>query len=427
MTLAWRWLLLELTFAPSPDVAAVLNALLDRQENRIRRSGSSLPDSKLSVARSIRIRLTDLNLPGYFSQADPEPRLVANRQFQDIGRQNWITLAWLPGETGHLLESVALVAAEPLYSLLQREPLADRQDRLETLLLAERFRFPEEDWRSQVIRNTLMQVRAGKSPAPFSLSDMEWNTDILAILVALPDVLVETPYRVFSVQTFNDSKRFESLKPAIVRLARLAHPEWKRLPADELLSELNLVPNPTFINLGGNWQLKTDSGEILNLGGFIPSMGFSAAQSASIQAVAVHAEAVLCIENLTTFYEFLHMQPAQSSGFATICIMGNPSPSIRRLLRLVSDQVPIYVWADLDYGGFNILRQFRQLVRPGVKPYRMDIATFDAFAHLSRPLTENDARRLKHLAARRELQDVQPIVQHLLQRRLKLEQEAISN
>jgi len=419
---------MELPFTPSPDVAAVLNALLDRQENRIRRSASSHPASGPPASRPIRIRLADLDdLPGYFSQADPEPRLVANRQFQDIARQNWITLTWLPGESGYLLESVALGRAEPLYALLQREPLADRQNRLETLLLAERFRFPDEDWRSQVIRHTLAQVRAGKSPSPFSLTDMDWNTDLLAILVTLPDVRVETPFRVFSVRTFNDSKRFESLEPAIVRLARFAHPEWKRLPADELLSELNLVPNPTFINLAGNWQITTDRGEILNLGGFVPSLGFPAAQTASIRSVPVYAEAVLCIENLTTFYEFLRTRSAQSPSFATLCTMGNPSPSVRRLLRLVPDQVPIYLWADLDYGGFNILSQLRQLVRPDVKPYRMDIATFDAFAHLSRPLTENDVRRLKHLAARRELQDVQPIIQHLLQRRLKLEQEAVSN
>jgi hypothetical protein len=417
---------MEVTFTPSPDVAAVLNALLDRHENRIRRGGAANPGGETPAARTIRIQFADLDLPGYFSQADPEPRLVANRQLQDVARQNWIELAWLPGESGHLLAAVALVNAEPLYALLQREPLADRQNRLEALLLAERFRFPDEDWRSQAIRHTLAQVRNGKSPAPFSLTDMQWNTDLLATLVALPGVSVETPYRVFSVRMFNDSKRFENLKPALVRLARLAHPGWKRLPAGELLSELNLVPNPTFIHLAGSWQVTTENGEILDLGGFRPALGFPAAQTASIQAVTVHSEAVLCIENLTTFYEFLRTCPARSPGFAALCTLGNPSPSIRRLLRLVPDQVPIYLWADLDYGGFNILSQLRQLVRPDVQPYQMDAATFETYSHLACPLTENDARHLKRLAARHDLQDVQPVIQHLLQRKLKLEQEAIS-
>jgi hypothetical protein len=94
---------------------------------------------------------------------------------------------------------------------------------------------------------------------------------------------------------------------------------------------------------------------------------------------------------------------------------------------LISDQVPLFLWADLDYGGFNILSQLRQLVRADVKPYRMDITTFQAHAHLSRPLTDRDARHLKRLAARDELQDVQPVIQHLIEKRLKLEQEAITS
>jgi hypothetical protein len=245
------------------------------------------------------------------------------------------------------------------------------------------------------------------------------------VLVALPDLQTETPYRIFSVRTFNDSKRFESLKPALVRLARLAHPQWKRLSADELLRELNLVPNPTYIHFSGNWQLTTGSGEILSLGGFNPSVGFPAAQAASIQAVAVHAEAVLCIENPTTFHEFSRGHPAQSPAFAALCTMGNPSPPVRRLLRLASDGIPIYLWADMDYGGFNILSQLRQVVAPEVRPYNMDLATFDACAHLSRPLTESDARRLRRLALRPEMRDMRPIIQHLLERKLKLEQEAI--
>ena len=417
---------MELTFTPSPDVAFVLHALLDRQENRIRRGGLSQPDGAPPVIRSIKIQLANLDLPSYFSQTDPEPRLVANHQFQEMARQNWLTLTWPPGETGHLLESVTLSIPEPLYALLKRDPLANRQNRLETLLLADRFRFAKEDWRSKILRYALEQMRAGKSPSPFSLSDMEWNSDLLTVLVALTEVPMETPYRVFSVRTFNDSKRFERLKPALVRLVRLANPHWKHLAGDELLRELNLASNPTFIPFSGNWEFTTNRGEILSLGGFTPSMGFQAAQSTSIQAVAAHSEAVLCIENLTTFHEFSRGLPTQPPAFAAVCILGNPSPPIRRLLRLIPDKTPIYLWADLDYGGFNILSQLRQLVNPNVKPYRMDISTFEAYAHLARPLTESDARHLKRLALRPELQDVQPVIQHLIEKRLKLEQEAIS-
>jgi hypothetical protein len=141
--------------------------LLDRLENRLRRSGPSLAGNA-PAARPIKVRLADLDLPGYLSQTDPEPRLIANRQLHELARQKWLDLAWLPGESGHLLESVTLISQDPLYVLLERESLADRQDRLETLLLADRFRFPEGD--GAQVRYAIEQVRAGKSPSPFSLT-----------------------------------------------------------------------------------------------------------------------------------------------------------------------------------------------------------------------------------------------------------------
>ena len=46
------------------------------------------------------------------------------------------------------------------------------------------------------------QLQAGKSPAPFSLADEEFNRDLLTALAALVEVIAETPYRVFSVMVF---------------------------------------------------------------------------------------------------------------------------------------------------------------------------------------------------------------------------------
>jgi hypothetical protein len=105
--------------------------------------------------------------------------------------------------------------------------------------------------------------------------------------------------------------------------------------------------------------------------------------------------------------------------------MGNPSPAIRRLLQLISEETPLYLWSDLDYGGFNILAQLRKQISPRIQPYLMDIATFENYVHLSRPLTQLDARNLKRLTLNPNVKDIHPTIEHLLKRGLKLEQEAI--
>ena len=236
----------------------------------------------------------------------------------------------------------------------------------------------------------------------------------------------ETPCRVFSVRTFNNSKRFDDLKPAILRLARLANPEWKLLPADDLLRELNLVANPGYIHLSGNWELTGADGQIISLSAFAPSVGFPASQAVSIQRVAIRAPFVLCIENLTSFHEFIRANastparnPHLSASWATHRL------PFAAFSVLIPETVPIHLWADMDYGGFNILSQLRRQVGRRVQPWLMDEATFDLYALLSRPLTGADVRNIKRLATRPELDDVRPVMEHILKRGLKLEQEAI--
>ena len=438
-----------ISFVPSADTRVILNALLDIFERR-----------ESSSTRAIKVKLREINLPAYFSQQDPEPRMITNQQMQSLADSNLIQLKWIAGEENHLLDLVTLTTHVPLttshvpsttsrelYTLISRIPISNQRSQLESLLLADKFRFSADDWRARSLKQILDKLHAGKSASPFNLSASDFNSDLLSALLALSSLQVETPYRVFSVRVFNDTKRFDELRPALIRLARQANPDWKSFTNEDLLRELNLVANPGYIHLSGNWQFTTVDGEILSLNGFSPSIGFPAAQISSIQTVAVHADSVLCIENLTSFYEFIRRMenvnkytskqvntphvPLITSHSplttprAVICLMGNPSPAIRRLLRLIPDETKIYLWSDMDYGGFNILSQLRKQVSAFVQPYLMDISTFEAHAHLSRPLTQSDRRNLKRLVFTSSLKDIHPIIEHLLKRGLKLEQEAI--
>ncbi len=421
----------EFSFTPTADVRLILNTLLDKLEQRCKGGGTS---SDTSTHRSIKVALNDLPLPAYFSQIDPEPRLLANEQLQILEDAKQLKLFWQPGEKGHLLESVTLIttAEASLYALLGRVSSLSLRHRLETLLLAERFRFTENNWHYQAIQHILAQLKQNKSPSPFTPTDSGFNEDLLTALVALSHLEEETPYRVFSVRVFNDSKRFEDLKRAIIRLARLGNPAWKKLPADGLLRELNLVANPTYLLLAGPWKLVNAEGDVISLAEFSPSIGLAAVQAMHLQRVNTNADKVICIENLTTF----HLMAAnlakeqETQQTALLCLAGNPSPACRHLLKCLvtslSENIPLQVWADLDYGGFNILAQLRKEITPRFAPFQMDIKTFNAFEQFSRPLSSSDRHHLKRLTNLAELKDVWPVIFYLLKQGLKLEQEAIT-
>jgi hypothetical protein len=411
----------EINFTPSTEVAAILHTLLDVYERRNRRPNSA--------ARSIRFAITATSLPGYFSQIDPTQRQTANEQLQQLASRGLIKLEWLRGEKGHLLVAATLVpeCVDTLFIWLNRTPQAARRARLVDLLLGERFRF--DDWRLNAIQNILDRLKLDKSPSPFSLTDEAFNRDLLAALAALDQIAEETPYRVFSVRLFNDSKRFEELLGALCTLARRAHIDWKSWSNDEILRELNLTPNPTHLYLFGAWRLVDANGQVAALNEFYPSVGVSATQAHHLSKVDVDARQLICVENPTTFYELIR-HAAHDTPFAALCLWGNPSPACRHLLRCLVNDLPdavaLYVWADIDYGGLNIVAQLREQVSPRFAPYQMNIDTLEAHALHARPLTPRDTRNLGRLLGRRSLTDLHPLIKHMLERGLKLEQEAIA-
>jgi hypothetical protein len=410
----------SLSFTPTPDVAAILHVLLDVYE---RRGGAP--------KQTVRVNLDDVSstLPGYYSQTDPLPRVTANEQLAQLEERGRVRLIWQPGQAGHLLEAVTLETEQvaELYALLEREPLSERRRRLRATLLADRFQL--DGWRRRAVQHTLDQLKVHKSPAPFDLNDDDWNRDLLDALIALPDedVKEEIPYRVFSVRVFNDSKRFEALKGAVARLARRHQLVWRALSAQETLRELGLVANPGHLYLYGPWQLVDVDGQMMTLSEFYPSVGIPSALAARARQARVQAARVICVENLATFYELVRHE---GQALAALCLWGNPSPAARHLLRCLAQDLPagtsLLLWADVDYGGLNILAQLREKVSPRFEPYRMDRDTLEAYAHWAHPLSSNDERNLARLKNHPALEDMIPLIDLMLQRGIKLEQEAVA-
>ena len=412
-------------FTPSPEVAFILNALLDSYERRYTARSDSIAHQALRFD-------AQAALPDYHSQIDPLPRQIANEQLIRLEQLGWVKLDWLPGEAGHLLATVALAPdhAAEVFAWLKRTPQAEQRAQLIDLLLADRFRFG--DWRLAALQHTIDQLKTDRSPAPFSLNDAEFNRDLLIALAALDMLREETPRRVFSVRIFNDSKRFDSLSGAVCTLARCYQNAWRGWSNEDILRELNLTTHPTHLYLHGPWRLIDDAGQIITLGEFEPSVGLAASQAQHLRQARVEADHVICVENVTTFYEFIrHHNLAKAADpsqglLAAICLWGNPSPACCHLLSCLPPDTPLRVWADIDYGGFNILAQLREQVNTRAQPYRMDIETLETHSRWARPLTSNDVPHLKRLLRRRAIADMHHLIEHMLQRQLKLEQEAIA-
>jgi DNA topoisomerase VI subunit A len=201
---------------------------------------------------------------------------------------------------------------------------------------------------------------------------------------------------------------------------------WYNLTSPEILRELGLVANPGHLYLYGPWQLVDSDGQVMSLTEFYPSVGIPTMLAARVQSVRVDAARVVCVENLASFYELIRHQ---GHGIAALCLWGNPSPVTRHLLRALVQSlppsIPLLVWADIDYGGLNILAQLRQQVSPRFESYRMDSNTLTTHARWAHPLSGTDERNLKRLQQTPALTDMGSVIDEMLQQGIKLEQEAV--
>ncbi|MGE0131942.1 MAG: Wadjet anti-phage system protein JetD domain-containing protein [Blastocatellales bacterium] len=393
----------------------ILDALLDQFEQPNRRQ----------VAR---VRLNERLHHDYFHANDFAVRRDANEALRRLAEQGCLRLHWREWEEGNWLDKVDLTAgrAADIYRVLGRSPRNALQSALRELLAAQRA---AARWHADFLGWAQTQLEARRSVAPLKLSadpeDAQWNRDLLLTLDALARLPSPTLERKFSVQLFGDSKRFEDLRGAVLKILRLHDPESSVYGHDDkaLLRARQLDRAPEYAPVAGPLALRIED-RLVDLAPMVPSVALSAAMLREAAVADCAANAIVTVENLTSFSEFVVAKPASALAIFT---GGFASPTVVSLLqniRGVHPGLPFYHWGDLDVGGLRILAHLRKHLGE-IKPLAMDAATFDAHRQHARPLGKNEREALAQLREQAPLADCAPLIERLLETNEKLEQEAV--
>lgn len=362
--------------------------------------------------------------PGYLDERDPTIRAQVNASLTAWEAQGWVELRWVRGEEGNLLDRIRLrVEALPhIYAYLRRTPAADLEAALGTLLARWRPQLsPQAD---RAIAGVEVQLAAGRSPAPFQFADPRRNEDLLRALQALDSLEEELPARDFSARVLGDSKRLAALQGGLLALLRRAHPELAGLPRDEAWAAAGLLPNPGHLYLHGALVFRLGAATV-DLRAFSPDLGLPVHAVSRLEVVSLPARYLLTVENRTAFYD----QVAAFPGDGLVLYLGGFPNRARRLLleRLsaAAPALPLYHWGDLDYGGLAILACLRRTLARPIHAHQMDPAALDHGQASGRPLTRADRCNLERLLEDEMLEDCRAVIQALLRRGIKLEQEAL--
>lgn len=403
----------------------ILHQLLDSYEKSNQYRGTA------SGQRRLFFRFSAKTLPDYYSERSSQAREKINAELTAYERQGLIQLIWVRFEEGHELAKVAMSPeqVELVYAHLGREPrLAVEKETLARIQYWQQT--VVTPWISDFLVAMAARVEQHQSLSPYlESSDLALTDQVMRALVGLATLSEETPERVFSLRVLGYSKSFRGLRGRVVHILRDYFPQAQEYLDEDpkgrtLLAELGLVDNPQHLYLSGPLVLSNDGTE-LDLNPIKPAIGLPIAFVEHAEPMCCTAQAVLTVENLTSFYQAAQAYPQ----WLVIYLGGFHNRPRRELLQklhaLVGDTVPFYHWGDLDWGGFSIFVHLRRRTGIPFAPYLMDLETLTRWEEHAVAFEESYARRLDALLADADYQPFHELIQYMLARGIRLEQESI--
>ena len=265
--------------------------------------------------------------------------------------------------------------------------------------------------------------------------------DLVKTLIFLPTMDEGTMKRVLSHQLFNDTKYIE--KHVQSRLVSI-YKRFGNLELDtdiEYLDSIGIVENPQVTLVSGPLIFSSENlcVDVAELPGGI-GLAFETIKELEIKNI--NAKAILFIENLTAYHEFLNgkivIDNLSSSNFTntdqivTIYTGGYPHHALRKLLYKLKDfihksnhSVEIYHWGDIDYGGILIFEHLRRNYFSNLKSLFMDEYTYNKYLKYGMHFSSEYAIKLTSLLKDDSYGLWHKLIEALLENKIRLEQEGL--
>lgn len=398
--------------------STVMNKLLDKYEN----SRTFCGDNKVQQKFSLDI---GEQFPRYRDDAEYEYFLEVNDSLSELEEKKYIFLKKQRNGTNHLAV-LNLCELEACYSCMSRKP---RREENKWLLDVLKHYETEQGKLTPIYRYIEAQkcCLAQNKKVQFYDGNREKYKELLEMSVAALQNEDEMFIRDFSIRLFQDSKRAEQLESNV---ASLLYQYGDYEEKDSVLEECGIVKTPTYVMMKGNVKL-TIGGQKLDLSGLNGDISLSTVSIRELDSIQVLGTRVVTIENLTSFHDY------KDKRDYVIYLGGFHNKTKRRFICFLYEQnreKEYRHFGDIDAGGFYILEHLKQKTNIAFRSLSMDTETLLAHESEAKRLTQTDRVRLRRLRddlVRRKnegavIEDYLPVLDLMLERNWKLEQEAVN-
>lgn len=387
----------------------IINKLLDKYES----SKTFTGDNKVNQTFSYEVGKL---FPDYQDLSKYEVFENINETIGGLVNQNLI-ITKLTKNSVYKRISLNVEELEKAYKLVRRKPKKDIQGEISVIL--EIYDLSDGSPLSLYAENQLENIRENKTVKYFN-GDIDEYRDLLKAVNLSYKNEEEIFIRDFSIKCFGDSKRYEDLSAKVKSLLF----EYGNFPEKEMiLEELNIIKTPSYVAVKGAGEISFGH-QSLNLNLIRGDISISSVTLGDISKVKVTASRVITVENLTSFHSM-----GDSKKEAFIIYLGGFHNTIRReFIKNIYRDNPAceyYHFGDIDAGGFYIYEHLRRKTGVPFKPYKMDIATLKEHKTLWKPLTANDKKRIRALIEMVESEAYRDVLEFMLEKGCKMEQEGI--
>lgn len=239
---------------------------------------------------------------------------------------------------------------------------------------------------------------------------------------------LEIMERELSIQLFSDSKLFERKYKTKICSLLMEYGDYTNLAENEpdkkrqydlILSENQIVKNPTYIYFKGSGKIIYNDGMEIQLSPLHP-IAIISTDLLKIEKFIVFSENIITIENLTNYTRM------NLSNYFQIYLSGYNNSAKSNLLKAIhntNSNKKWYHFGDIDPDGFYILTNLRRTTGIFFIPYKMGIDWLSTYSTYTKPLEKNDIVKAKKLLCFDEFSST---INYMLEHNCKLEQEIIS-
>lgn len=237
--------------------------------------------------------------------------------------------------------------------------------------------------------------------------------------------------RSMSNQLFQDSKYFETeLKSSFLSTVRKYEPicqsakndEYEMLES-EIFRSLGFQLYPEEFSWKGRLRFTLNTDVVVDTSAFIHGYPINGDTIQDITYIDLSSiSRIILIENKANYY---HQLKYAKEDELILFAAGHYSPVRKQLYELLAQNVDIYLWSDIDLGGFLMYARLKKEVFPQLKPMHMDVETFLQYQEYGKSASDEYLMKIKKAKEREDLSIFYDVMDQILASGKTLEQESM--